>query len=366
MEKAFQKGFLLKGSTKPKAESEKKKTPSDYNDPKSEANDKSLMLEIPKELLEHIFKFLDPGTIKAVACVCKWWKKIVEKRPFWKWAKVKMIQFSEDEKFYSNSIQKLKEIVGSPRLHFLEEIHLLDTREIRGYMNQIGMILVKMKNLKTVVFSVGMPGTHTETTFQKSLQVIATLVSSVENFELKSLDVDDKTESIDNVLGLTRQAGYSKEITKAILRELVTNDKSKTRSLNINIQGGYILQEVDPDLFSKGAMKLENLSIMDAGITQQQGQNFLECLATSESAKLKHLSLDLNLINIRPKILSHAVTKLTQLSLCRPKGAPEMTYEQASSIFCKMKSEESALRELSLSGSQVGHSFDDMPIRYGS
>ena len=61
----------MKGSTKPKAESEKKKTPSDYNDPKSEANDKRLMLEIPKELLEHIFKFLDPGTIKAVACVCK-------------------------------------------------------------------------------------------------------------------------------------------------------------------------------------------------------------------------------------------------------------------------------------------------------
>ena len=365
MEKAFQKGFLLKGSTKPKAESEKKKTPSDYNDPKSEANDKSLMLEIPKELLEHIFKFLDPGTIKAVACVCKWWKKIVEKRPFWKWAKVKMIQFSEDEKFYPNSIQKLKEIVGSPRLHFLEEIHLLDTTEIenRGYMNQIGMILVKMKNLKTVVFSVGIPHwKHSE----KTPEVIAKLVASIENFELKSLDVDDKTDSLDNVMELTRQAGYSKAITQAILRELVTNDKSKTRSLNINIQGGYILQEVDPDLFSKGAMKLENLSIMDAGITQQQGQNILECLATSESAKLKHLSLDLNLINIRPKILSHAVTKLTQLSLCRPKGAPEMTYEQASSIFCKMKSEELALKELSLSGSQVGHSFDDMPIRYGS
>ena len=373
MEKAFEKGFLLKGSTKPKSGGVSKKGPSGCNDPNSEAkplplgqhkNSESLMLELPKELLEHIFMFLDPGTIKSVACVCKWWKKIVEKRSFWKWARVKMkpifsspsctLECCTDHKVYTNSIQKLNEIVRSHRLKFLEEIHLLDTREIRGHINVIWTRLVQMDNLKKVVLSVGKPGKI----YLTDPEAIAKLATSVENFELTSCDDDEGIDTFVN-------AFFYQGIIPAIMRELVSNAKSKTKSLNIHIQGGYILRNVDPDLFSRGAMKLENLSVKESGMTQQQGQNILECLATSESVKLKHLSLDLNLINICPKILSEAVSKLTQLDLCRPSRAPEMTYEQVFLIFRKMKSEESALKRLSLSGSAVGHSFDDMPIRYG-
>ena len=387
MEKAFQKGFLLKGSTKPKAVSVSKKSPSGCNDPKSEAkslplgqhqNSESVILELPKEVLEHIFMFLDPGTIKSVAYVCKWWTKIVEKRFFWKWAKVKITPFNNrnftlgyftevEDKLYENSIQKLNEIVGSHRMKCLEEIHLLDTRQRRGHMNEIGMKLVQMDNLKTVVFSVRKLGDIKYS--QIKPEVIAKLVASVENFELTSCKDDEGIETAVNDVGgyseLVVKWGYSEEIIPAIMRELVSNDKSRTKSLNINIQDGDILRNVDPDLFSRGAMKLENLSVKDAGMTKQQGQNILECLTTSESVKLKHLSWDLNLINICPKILSEAVSQLTQLDLCRPSRAPEMTYEQVSLIFRKMKSEESALKRLSLSGSGVGYGFDDMPIRYG-
>ena len=116
MEKAFKKGFLLSksGSSKPPAECNKK--PIDCNNPKSEANtlneafkrgfllnnpvpkDQKMIIaktnkqinqtdleendfpdELPRDVLELIFSFLDPNTIKSVACVCKWWKNVVEK-----------------------------------------------------------------------------------------------------------------------------------------------------------------------------------------------------------------------------------------------------------------------------------------------
>ena len=199
MEKAFEKGFLLKGSTKPKSGGVSKKGPSDCNDPDSEAkplplgqhkNSESLMLELPKELLEHIFMFLDPGTIKSVACVCKCWKKIVEKRSFWKWAKVKMTPIGNPCTLGcckdNESIQKFDEIVGSQRLEILEEIHLQDTREIRGHINVIWIKLVQMDNLKKVVLSVGKPGKI----YLTDPEAIAKLATSVENFELTSCDDD--------------------------------------------------------------------------------------------------------------------------------------------------------------------------------
>ena len=77
---------------------------------------------------------------------------------------------------------------------------------------------------------------------------IAKLVSSVENFELSGCHENDYNDDIWRFR--SGNPGYSEEIIPAIMRELVSNDKSKTKSLNINIQGGYILQKVDPDLLA--------------------------------------------------------------------------------------------------------------------
>ena len=397
MEKAFKKGFLLSksGSSKPTAKCNKK--PIDCSDPKSEAktlnkafkrefllnnpvpedqkiiiaqtnkqinqteleeiDDQNIPDDLPGDVLELIFSFLDPNTIKSVASVSKWWKNVVEKRSLWKWAKAKMTQPSlweagcTNEELYANSLQQL-EIVESNRLTFLEEIHLLDTRKIRGHMNEIVTNLVQIDNLKNVVLSVGKNS-------EIDPQSIAKLVSSVEKFKLSCCDDDDSDASW---TPRRRNPGYNEEIIPAIMRELVSNERSQTKSLNINIQGGFILLNVDPDLFARGTMKLENLSTYDAGMTQLQGQKILECLATAETDSLKELNLKLILSQIPPETLSEAAGKLRKLVLGSPAGLTGMTVNQAVSLFQKMKSKESALERLTLSSQD----FEVLSIRYGS
>ena len=134
MEKAFKRGFLLNNP----APKDKKKIEPKINQTELQEiaeNAKSPMLELPRELLEHIFMFLDPNSVKSVASVCKWWKEIVEKPSLWKWARAKMWQPSlsgdgcTTEEFYKNGLQQL-EIVASNRLKFLDEIHLFETTSI--------------------------------------------------------------------------------------------------------------------------------------------------------------------------------------------------------------------------------------------
>jgi len=395
MEKVFKPGFLL---SNPKTESTKNSAPRGYNDPKSESKtmdkvfkrgfllknpaqkdkkeivpniDNSELgktnaekfqdeiqdntLELPREVLEHIFMFLDPNTIKAVACVCKWWKEVAELPSLWNWAKAKMCQPSlsgdgcTTEELYQNGLQQL-EIVESNRLRFLNEIHVFETKKTKPHINELVLSLEKMDNLKTVEFSMGIKTKIVP-------ENLAKLVSSVEIFVLSSCNEED-----DNDFWTVRRGnpGYSEAIVPAIMRELVSNEKSKTKSLNINIQGGYILLNVDPDLFARGVMKLENISAQDAGLSQQQGQKILECLATEEYSKLKRISLTLNLIQVRPEIFGEAIGKLTKLCLSRPRGAPQMTEAQVSSMFHKMKSSESALERLTLSS----HDMKNLSIRY--
>ena len=247
----------------------------------------------------------------------------------------------------------MKMVYINSKLKFLDEIHVFETKEIKPHINDLLLTLEKMGNLKTVNFSVGI---NTETNPEN----IAKLVSSIENFELSKCNEEEN----DNFWsGRRGNPGYSEEIIPAIMRELVSNEKSKTKSLTINIQGGnggYILLHVDPDLFSRGAIKLEKISTQDSGLTQQQGQKILECLATEESPKLKHLSLELNLVHVRPEILGEAIGKLTKLSLSCPRGAPQMTDDQVEYIFRKMKSNESALERLTL----TSYDLEDRPIRY--
>ena len=299
--------------------------------------------------------FLDPNTIKSVACVCKWWKEVVEKPSLWKWAKAKMWQPSlsgdgcTKEELYQNGLQQL-DIVECNRLRFLDEIHIFETKKIKPHINELVLTLEKMDNLKTVEFSLGI---NTKIVSQN----LAKLVSSVENFKLSKC-----SEEEDDGFWTIRRGnpGYSEEIIAAIMRELMTNDKSKTKSLNINIQGGYILLNVDPDLFARGVMKLESISAQHAGLSQQQGLKILECLATEESSKLKHIFLELNLSQVRPEILGEAIGKLTKLCLSLPRGAPDMTEVQVSSLFRKMKSSESALERLTL----TSHDMESLSIRY--
>ena len=361
MEKAFKRGFLLNSPVP----DEKNKTLQNLNQTELEEiaaqeiidkeHHKFPMLELPRELLEHIFTFLDPNSIKSVVCVCKWWKEVVETPSLWKWARAKMWQPSlsgegcTKEELYENGRQQL-EIVKSNRLKFLDEIHLFETKSIKPHINELLLALVEMDNLKTVEFSVGI---KTETIPEN----IAKLVSSVENFKLSTCDEEDNRDFWTPRRG---NPGYNEEIIPAIMKELVSNEESKTKSLTINIQGGYILSHVDPDVFSKGVMKLEKISTQHAGLTQQQGEKILECLATEESPKLKQLALESNLVHVRPEILGEAIGKLTKLQISIPRGAPQITSDQVDFIFRKMNSKESALERLTLSSCNL----KDMPIRY--
>ena len=362
MEKAFKRGFLLNNPVPDDAKIKilQKVNQTEFEENTAQEisyddhdNGKSPMLELPRELLEHIFMFLDPNSIKAVACVSKWWKEVVEKPSLWKWARAKMLQPSlsgEGCTRFENGLQQL-EIVRSNRFNFLDEIHLFETKSIKPHINELLLALEKMDNLKTVEFSVGIKS-------ETNPENIAKLVSSVENFELSKCDEEDHEDSF--WIHRRGNPGYSEEIIPAIMKELMSNKKSKTKSLSINIQGGYILSHVDPDLFSRGVMKLEEISTHHAGLTQQQGQKILECLATEESPKLKQLSVEFNLVNVRPEILGEAIGKLTKLRLSLPRGAPEMTNDQVDFMFRKMNSNESALVSLTLSSCDL----EDMPIRY--
>lgn len=290
-----------------------------------------IMTEFPGELLEHIFKFLDPNTIKNAVCVSKKWKRIMETTSLWKWARAKMFQPNTWEKgrrpdeLYGHSLQQI-DIVRSNRFKFIEEINLIETKQIRRHMNEIVVTLQRKDNLKTVVLEVG-KGSKIDP------ENLAKLVSSTENFELSECHEDE----------LEEDPGNSVHFIPAIMNELVSNNQSKTKWINTS---GYILLDVEPDLFSRGAMKLDKLTIQDVGMTEQQGEKLFEYLATEGSASLKELDLKVILTNIRPDFIDGALGKLKKLAL----NEPEMSVEQFNMMFCKMNTDESALESLSLTG----------------
>ena len=107
-------------------------------------------------------------------------------------------------------------------------------------------------------------------------------------------------------------------------------------------------------------MKLEKISTQHAGLTQEQGEKILECLATEESPKLKQLALESNLVHVRPEILGEAIRKLTKLEISIPRGAPQITNDQVDRMFRNMNSKDSALASLTLSSCNL----KDMPVRY--
>ena len=121
MDKAIERGFLLDNpATKEKKIMPKINQTMPEESPAQEVSDekhdnvKSPLLELPRELLEHIFMFLDPNSVKSVACVSKWWNEVVEKPSLWKWAKAKMWQpsLSGDgctrEELYENGLHQLE------------------------------------------------------------------------------------------------------------------------------------------------------------------------------------------------------------------------------------------------------------------
>ena len=268
----------------------------------------------------------------------------------WKWAEAKMPQLNlfkvqTQKDLYKNSYQQL-DIVNSNRIKIIEDICLIETHEIKSQMKKILERIEQLDNLKTMELCIA------SVQSEANPKIVARIVSKMKNFTLcKSGQRPPGEEHLLFPTNLRRNAGVDENLLPAILREIASNVDCKTELLNINVQGGYILTHVDPDLIGMAAAKLSAIETCDTGLTSAQATRLFEAIAESKGkfGKLK-LNNEEKLFSVRPKLLSEAVKQLKELNLT----GPCFTDKQKSKIFQAMQDDKIDLRKLSLSCEHIG------------
>ena len=247
-----------------------------------------------------------------------------------------------EEMLYERSFQQL-EIINSNRMSIIQDLCLIETIEIKPHMEKMLTHLLNFDGLKSFELVIA-PNSSTNP------ETIAKVVTTVENFELSKCT--QRQPGVDRWdIGLRNNPGIDESIIPTILKEILsTNDEGKTRKLKLNIQGGYIMKNVDPALLSETAVRLHKLSIFDSGLTNEQTHEVFEAIAKSTDVKLHSLHLsNTKLSHISPHTLAEAAGKLKSVSL----SGPELTVNQYNCLLRKIHDHSLNLEKLSLSNEYI-------------
>merc|ERR1712142_1029072 len=290
--------------------------------------------ELPREMVELVFSFLDPLSIQNVACVSRSWKEMVEIPALWRWAKMSQESLWKDtsQQLWTDTPQQL-EIVQSNRIEIVEDFRLVETEDLQSEMENILQRLIGLENLRSVELKVS------QVNSQVKPETVATLASTLRSFTL----------SKDGMEG-----GIDEDLIPAILRKIASKQNVKTKSL-IFMLDGFFFSQVDPELLSEAAVQLSELNASTSGITSLQVSKLFESMPSGNS-KLELLCLnDGELFNVSPKLFANALLNLKEISLNRT----GLTFEHQKMMFQRLQQEDVKLQKLILQSEHL-----DASLRY--
>ena len=123
--------------------------------------------------------------------------------------------------------------------------------------------------------------------------------------------------------------------------------------MRIGMNRDYVMKNVDPNLFSKCAVKLTKLDICTR-LTNAQSNELFEAVAKGSDAQLEHLCLSNTKLNhIDPQIFAEASGKFKSLSV----DEADLTAEQIDSLCQDINNKNLNIDELSINNDFIKNSI---------
>ena len=311
---------------------------------------------IPAEMLERIFRLLPPRDLKTVVLVCRRWRRLGEAPRLWAWVVLTVTQ---------ENISYMPEVLAASRLGAVKELVLThigeDEKLLQAVLEHQGL-----KKLEFVWNSLNRGGRLLSPccpAVRKAVQKVFDSIS--EGCKIKILDVEgniltqlDPQILADAVCKLEdSNLNYTKLTAlqiKAIFTAISSKKNIPLKALNI----GHNEMQVRPELLSAAVTKLERLNLESSGLSSDQTGAIFSALQAPGS-RLRSLELQHNdLSSVEPGLLARAVTRLEEVNFQNT----EMTAEQVTATLTAL-SEDHRLRKLRLAGNRfLDEHLDDLVI----
>ena len=236
-------------------------------------------MDLPVELLVHIFKNLSHKDLKTVSLVSKFWRMAAEDRSLWKNCNVS-IHLKKDF--------KLLKILENPRFAALENLSLQGClhkqSEIKdNHLKLISGLELKKLSLSKISLQAATP------------ELFARVITRIETVQL------------------THLANSSKNHVKEFFNFL--NSGSCIKNLKLDNWHWFDASEIEPEIVGTALNTLEELELFSTNLESQH----LRCLFRNinDQTNLKMINFwNLNLSKIDPDILSEAVHRIPVTKLC--------------------------------------------------
>jgi len=236
-------------------------------------------MDLPVEVLIHIFQNLNHKDLKTVSLVSKFWRSAAEDKSLWRNCNVN-IHLKKDF--------KLLKMLENPRFTALENLSL------QGCLNNLSEI--KNNHLKQISWL---------KLKKLSLSKISLQAASPEHFAQVVTEI--------KTVQLTHLANSTRAHVEALFNSL--NSGSCVKNLKLDNWHWFDASEIEPEVVGSALNRLEELEIFSTKLESQH----LRCLfrKINEQTNLKVLSFwNQNLSKIDPDILSGAVHRIPISKLC--------------------------------------------------
>ena len=231
---------------------------------------------LPVEIMQKIIKFLCYQDRCSTLLVCKRWKQIAE-----------IPELMSPENLYVDSRRThiLDKILKMYRMKAVRNIFILSEMPEKGWM-----AVAEHESIKSLSIM------HECTLENVNRHLLATVVIRKEKVCISALSLNvDQTATIFN--------------------HICNRFTMMLRSLTI--WGGHCLQNVRPRVFAKAIIRIKELQIMEAWLTDKQVYALLASICNAPHVRLRVLDLgyDILLKHIRPRVLGGAIRKLDEIDL---------------------------------------------------
>ena len=290
---------------------------------------------LPNEILEKVLGYLSHNDLKRALLVCRRWREVGQSWRLWTWAQFRLDERDLEDPSWPQPLKKLQVTrlqaggltlserflkernVGDKVTEFLRAVaESSDLKKMR--LTRVDLSAIPTKLVVRALSSVEelvLPSTSISSDQSTAL---FTKMHSLRSLHLDAVNLSEvSTELLLKVVNNLRELSINGDFVKldqshAVLSSIATTGNLRKLTLsNSNLSSG---SGVDPQLLASASRQVEELHLVNCGITRQQAEAVLG--AVKLGGKMKVLELKDNCLSqIDANILAVGVNKLVKVIL---------------------------------------------------
>jgi len=290
---------------------------------------------LPNEILEKVLGYLSHNDLKRALLVCRRWREVGQIWRLWTWAQFRLDEKDLEDPSWPQPLKKLQVTrlqaggltlsdgflkernVGDKVTEFLQAVaESVDLKKLR--LTRVDLSALPTKVAARALSSVEELVLHsTSISFDQSTALF-TEMHSLRSLHLDAVNLSEvSTELLLRVVNNLRELSINGDLVKldqsqAVLSFIATTANLRKLTLsNSNFSSG---SGVDPQLLASASRQVEELHLVNCGITRQEAKAVLG--AVKLGGKMKVLELKDNCLSqIDANILAVGVNKLVKVIL---------------------------------------------------